>query len=164
MRLEKAYFLSYNPKMPKIIGLICFIILFVTLPHALDDRKYYIGFWVGLVVVLLDLAYCLLKEASIGALVHQYGADKLNDEMIAENAVLFERKTYITEHYIICHTYRPYITVIADVVELEYSLSGGSFVYGILKDGNRVKVAKVIDEKSADLFINLVKDRNREIV
>ena len=76
---------------------------------------------------------------------------------------MFEKKTYVTEHYVISHKDIPYITLIEDISKLEYMPSKGSFVYATLKGGKKVPMAKVADKKSADKLAMIVKDRNRDI-
>ena len=157
-------FLSYDSIYFKIIEFISIIIMIIGI-SLMDKIPYFkILFMVGLGILVIAFIISKIISASINKEVSKYGTKKLIEEMRAENSVLFEKRIYVTEHFVICRDRRPYITEIKDITELKYSLSRGSFVYATLNNGKKVPVAKVSDEKSASKLISLVKDRNRNIL
>lgn len=118
--------------------------------------------FIGIVVLYIVIDSIISKIMTQN--VSKYGYRKLIAEMKQDNAVLFEKNTYVTEHFVINKVHRPYVTEISEIIELEYKLSRGALIYGIMNNGKKVPVAKVTDEKSAEKLISIIKDRNRNIV
>ncbi len=157
-------FLSYDHKIARICIVVAVIIMAVGFIMGSSDDIYYVFIFVGAVWGLVFLVIDVINSIKTKKVLDVYGIENLKREMKQDNSILFEKRTYITENYIICHTNRPLVTPIDDIYKLEYSsYRGFNFLVATLKNQTKVSVAKVNDRVSAEKLTNFIKQRNRNI-
>jgi len=157
-------FLSYDHKIARISIVVAVLIMLVGFIMGSSDDIYYVFIFVGAVWGLVFLVIDVINSIKTKKVLDVYGIENLKREMKQDNSILFEKRTYITENYIICHTNRPLVTPIDDIYKLEYSsYRGFNFLVATLKNQTKVSVAKVNDRVSAEKLTNFIKQRNRNI-
>lgn len=157
-------FLSYDHKIARISIVVAVLIMLVGFVMGSSDDIYYVFIFVGGVWGLVFLIIDIINSIKTKKVLDEYGIENLRREIKQDNSVLFEKRTYITENYVICHTNRPLVTPIDEIYKLEYSsYRGFNFLVATLKNQTKVSVAKVNDRVSAEKLTNFIKQRNRNI-
>ena len=157
-------FLSYDHKIARISIVVAVLIMLVGFVMGSTDDIYYVFIFAGGVWGLVFLIIDIINSIKTKKVLDEYGIENLRREIKQDNSVLFEKRTYITENYVICHTNRPLVTPIDEIYKLEYSsYRGFNFLVATLKNQTKVSVAKVNDRVSEEKLTNFIKQRNRNI-
>ena len=157
-------FLSYDHKIARISIVVAALIMLVGFVMGSTDDIYYVFIFVGGVWGLVFLIIDIINSIKTKKVLNEYGIENLRKEIKQDNSILFEKRTYITENYVICHTNRPLVTPIDEIYKVEYSTyKGFNFLVATLKDQRKVSLAKVNDMVSANKLKGFLKQRNPNI-
>lgn len=157
-------FLEYDHKFARVCIVVAVIMILVSIVLGSKDDIWYVGVFVGIVYGLVFIIIDVINTIKTKEVLKKYGFDTLKNEILQSDTILFEKKIYITENYVICHTNRPLVTPIDEIYKLEYSsYKGFNFVVATLKNQSKVSLAKVNDRVSAEKLMGYLTKRNTSI-